>query len=290
MRGLAKQLGALLVVASLGLAAGPSAAQAGGKIRVDIRLVLAVDVSQSMDYNEHELQKNGYVTAFRDPVVIRAITGGHEGRIAVTYLEWGGAYDPRPTIPWTIIDSPAAALAFADRLANEPVISEQRTSISNALLASTLLLQQSNFATHRDVIDVSGDGANNTGPQVDKTRDEVLKQGIVINGLPIMIRPPTQFYDIEHLDRYYKDCVIGGQGAFMAPVFDLKQLAATIRKKLVMEIAGLELKDGGPPVQFGDASAPHGGVQKVQLKLPTGKYNCLAGEEAVSGGRYYRYP
>jgi hypothetical protein len=287
---LAKKLGALLIAASLGLATGPSAAQQGGKIRVDIRLVLAVDVSQSMDYNEHELQKNGYVTAFRDPVVIKAITGGHEGRIAVTYLEWGGAYDPRPTIPWTVIDSPAAAHAFADRLANEPVISEQRTSISNALLASTLLLQQSNFTTHRDVIDVSGDGANNTGPQVDKTRDEVLKQGIVINGLPIMIRPPTQFYDIEHLDRYYKDCVVGGQGAFMAPVFDLKQLAATIRKKLVMEIAGLELKDGGPAIQFGDASMPYGGIQQVQLKLPTGKYNCLAGEEAVGGGRYYRYP
>jgi hypothetical protein len=290
MRRLPKQLGAVLVAAALGLACGPSSAQANGKTRVDIRLVLAVDVSQSMDYNEHELQKNGYVTAFRDPVVIRAITGGHEGRIAVTYLEWGGAYDPRPTIPWTIIDSPAAAHAFADRLASAPVISEQRTSISNALLASSVLLQTSNFTSHRDVIDVSGDGANNTGPQVDRARDEILRQGIIINGLPIMIRPPTQFYDIEHLDRYYKDCVIGGQGAFMAAVYDLKQLAATIRKKLVMEIAGLELKDGGPPVQFAEAPTLGGGVRQVQLKLPAGKYNCLAGEEAVGGGGYYRYP
>lgn len=300
----AGRVGMGLLAAWLALSIGPSTAQAPGQgsqipggIHVDLELVLAVDVSQSMVYDEHELQKNGYVEAFRDDRVIRAITGGHEGKIAVAYLEWGGAFDPTPTIPWTIIDSAASARAFADRLSKEPVISEQRTSISNALLASTQLIQTNVIAAHRQVIDISGDGPNNTGPQVDEVRDAVVKQGIQINGLPILLNKPRQYYDIDHLDRYYKDCVIGGEGAFMAPVYDLKQLASTIRKKLVMEIAGIEIDTGAAPVQFASAppkrtpDAKPGDLKRVQLKLPAGKFDCLAGENAVGGGyRRYGYP
>jgi hypothetical protein len=130
---------------------------------------------------------------------------------------------------------------------------------------------------------VSGDGPNNTGDNVEKARDYVLGRGFTINGLPIMLRKVRQFYDIDHLDRYYKQCVIGGPGAFIAPVFDLKQLAATVRKKLVLEIAGNEIAPPGTaPVQFADA-APANGVVRAQLKLPTEKQDCFAGEKRVRG-------
>jgi hypothetical protein len=133
---------------------------------------------------------------------------------------------------------------------------------------------------------VSGDGANNAGPLVEPVRDEVVKRGIVINGLPIMLNKPKEFYDIDHLDRYYKHCVIGGPAAFIAPVFDLKQLAATIRKKLVLEIAGIEIEPGTAPVQFAESKPPAGpGIVKAQLKLPTEKTDCTIGERVWGGSR-----
>lgn len=277
------------------LAAAPATPQANPNgVRVDIELVLAVDVSQSMDYEEHELQRNGYVEAFRHDDVIRAITGGPEGKIAVTYMEWAGAFEPIQVIPWTVIDSKNAALAFADRLSKEPPYSEQRTSISTALLRAAQLVRSNNIVAHRQVIDISGDGANNTGMPVEQARDIVLKQGIIINGLPIILNKPKEFYDIDHLDRYYKDCVIGGEGSFISPVYELRMLAATIRKKLVMEIAGLELNNGAAPVQFGDTSienrrGPDGrNIVRVQLKLPTTKTDCMIGEK-VMGNRYGGY-
>jgi len=269
---------ALLLAAS---ATGPAMAQK--RTRVDVEIVLAVDVSQSMDYEEHELQRSGYVEAFRHKDVISAITSGPEGRIAVTYMEWGGMFEPVQLIDWTVIDSEASARAFADRLAAEPIYSEQRTSISNALIKATELIETNAFTAGRRVIDVSGDGANNSGPQVDLTRDEVLKRGIVINGLPIMLNKPREFYDIDHLDRYYKHCVIGGEAAFIAPVYDLKHLAATIRKKLVMEIAGRDIEPDAAPIQFaGEGGA---GLHRVQLRLPTEKTDCLVGEKVWGGGR-----
>jgi len=262
---------------------------------VDVELVLAVDISQSMDEEEHTLQRMGYVEAFRHKDVINALLSGPEGRIAVTYMEWGGTYDPYQLIPWTIIDSEKAAHAFADKLADEPITSEQRTSISNALIGAVRLIEGNDIAAHRRVIDVSGDGANNAGPPVEDTRDKVLKRDIVINGLPIMLNKPKQYYDIDHLDRYYKNCVIGGPAAFIAPVFKLDQLSATIRKKLVLEIAGLEADPsalpGSPPVQFADAgpspSDGGAGLSRVQLKIPAEKTDCFAGEKAMGdrGGR-----
>ena len=253
---------------------------------VDLELVLAVDISQSMDQDEHALQRNGYVEAFSHQDVINALISGPNGRIAVVYMEWAGAFEPTVTIPWTIIDSAASAHAFADRLANEPVFGEQRTSISTALIKATELIEQNNLTSTRQVIDVSGDGANNAGPLVEPVRDEVVKRGIVINGLPIMVEKPKEFYDIDHLDRYYKHCVIGGPTAFIAPVFDLKQLAATIRKKLVLEIASLDIDNGAAAVEFAEAKGSLSGVLPAQLKLPTEKTDCQIGEKVWGGGGF----
>lgn len=264
--------------------------QQGAAAQVDLELVLAVDVSQSMDYDEHTLQRMGYVEAFRHKDVINAITSGPRGRIAVMVMEWAGDWDPIDIIPWTILDSETAIRAFADRLEKEPINGEQRTSISNALYSAADRIERNNISSARQAIDVSGDGANNAGPPVEQARDAVLKKNITINGLPIMLNKPMQYYDIDHLDRYYKHCVIGGPASFIVPVFDLKQLAATIRKKLVMEIAGLETAPDMAPIQF--ASAPDEpeptkpGVVRAQLKLPKDKTDCFAGEKAVNGMRF----
>lgn len=272
---------AVLAVAALA-AAGAAVPQA--QTRVDLELVLAVDISRSMDFDEHTLQRNGYVEAFRHEQVINALLSGPEGRIAVTYLEW--AAEPRQVIPWTIIDSPKAAHDFADKVAAEPVYGERRTSISAALFDAANLIETNDITSHRQVIDVSGDGANNSGLPVEEARDFVLRRGITINGLPILLNVgfgPRQGYDIDHLDRYYKHCVIGGEGAFIAPVFDLKQLSATIRKKLVLEIAGLEVAPEAAPIQYAEGPS-QAGVTLAQLKLPTEKSDCMSGEKS----RMYR--
>jgi hypothetical protein len=266
----------------------PAAQGKSGITNVDLELVLAVDISQSMDEDEHTLQRNGYVDAFRHKDVVNALMSGPEGKIAVVYMEWAGDFDPIVAVPWTIIDSEKSALAFADRLAKEPIYGEQRTSISNALIKATELIEGNSIASHRQAIDVSGDGANNAGPLVELVRDEVVKRGITINGLPIMLDKPKEFYDIDHLDRYYKHCVIGGPSSFIAPVFDLKHLSATIRKKLVMEIAGLEVAPETAPIQFGDAgeqqSPAKSGIIRAQLKLPAAKTDCTIGEQVWGGG------
>ncbi len=277
---------AVLIAGMMGIPA-PAGAQ-GALKRVDLELVLAVDISQSMDREEHELQRMGYVEAFRHKDVINALMSGPEGRIAVVYMEWAGDFEPYVTIPWTIIDSEKSARAFADKLAAEDVFGEQRTSISTALIKATELLETNDIASYRQVIDVSGDGANNAGPLVAPVRDEVVKRGITINGLPIMLNKPREYYDIDHLDRYYKHCVIGGESAFIAPVYDLKHLAATIRKKLVMEIASIDVAPEAAPIQFAEADTPDDagtpGVVRVQLKLPAEKTDCEIGEKVWGGG------
>lgn len=278
---------------------GDATAQKQAVTSVDLELVLAVDISRSMDEDEHTLQRDGYVSAFRHKDVINALTGGPEGRIAVTYMEW--ANDARQVIPWTIIDSAKAAHDFADRLAAEPIYGERRTSITRALYEAERLIRENGIDSHRQVIDVSGDGANNTGGSVEEARDFVLKRKININGLPILLHTNGQGgygggynpwgIDIPNLDRYYKHCVIGGDGAFIAPVFDLKQLSATIRKKLVLEIAHLEIEPGAAPVQYADArELPVPGIERAQLKLPTEKSDCFAGEKARAAREGGNFP
>lgn len=205
---------------------------------VDLELVLAVDVSGSMDIEEHELQRAGYMNGLLHPDVLGAIASGGFGRIAVTYVEWAGAFAQQVAVPWRLIDSPANASAFVAELAASPVARIRGTSISGALQFSSGLFEANGFEGYRRIIDVSGDGPNNIGSPVIPARDAVLAEGIGINGLPIMLRPSGGFAGIRHLDTYYEDCVIGGPGAFVVPVRDLDDMAEAIRRKLVLEIAG----------------------------------------------------
>jgi len=217
----------------------PSAAVAQDDGFVDLELVLAVDVSRSMDPGELALQRYGYAEAFRHPSVISAIVSGPNGRIAVTYLEWAGPGVQQVIVPWAVLDSAESASAFADALTFGPLASRMGTSISGGLMFSATLFRGNGITGLRRVIDVSGDGPNNAGLPVVEARDSVLAQGIVINGLPVTLNSPTdRFYNIENLDIYYEDCVIGGPGAFLVTAHDPARLADAIRRKLVLEIAG----------------------------------------------------
>lgn len=207
---------------------------------VDLELVIAVDVSLSMDLDEQRLQRDGYVEAFRDPEIHKALASGPHGRIAATYMEWAGPPSQTVIIPWTLIDGPEAARAFADRLEATPISRARLTSISAALQFSKDLLAGSRVKGIRRVIDVSGDGPNNAGAPVTPIRDELVADGIVINGLPITLKTSVpSFFDLADLDRYYAECVIGGTGSFMVPVKDMAEFKTAIRRKLLLEISGL---------------------------------------------------
>ena len=206
---------------------------------VDLELVIAVDISYSMDTDEQLLQREGYIDAISSRDFVDAVRKGPNGRIAVTYVEWAGATEQRIVVPWQIIDGPEAAGAFTQTLNASPVRRASRTSISGALLFSASLFEESPFKGLRRVIDVSGDGTNNHGVLVDAARDEVVAKGITINGLPIMLKEPnTSFLDIADLDHYYEDCVIGGPGSFVVPARGREQFVEAIRRKLLLEVAG----------------------------------------------------
>ena len=232
-------------------------AGAAAQTSVDLELVIAVDVSLSMDLDEQRLQREGYVAAFRDPEVHKAIAAGPHGRIAVVYMEWAGPSWQSVIIPWTVIDSPEAARAFADRLEAQPISRERWTSISGALQFAKALLAGSGVKGVRRVVDVSGDGPNNSGPPVLAVRDALLADGIVINGLPIMLKVAApSFFDLADLDRYYANCVIGGAGAFMVPVKHVAELKEAIRRKLLLEISGLAAPLQLVPVQAAPREEP----------------------------------
>jgi hypothetical protein len=208
-------------------------------VPVDLELVLAVDVSYSMDPDEQALQREGYVKALSSKEFLQALRQGPNGKIAVTYIEWSSQYDQKIVMPWRVIADPESADAVASELANAPYQRRSRTSISGGLSFAKGLFDNSGFRGLRRVIDVSGDGANNSGAPVTQVRDEVVASGIVINGLPLMLKranPGTM--DIQNLDVYYEDCVIGGPGAFVIPVRDRAQFVEATREKLVLEVAG----------------------------------------------------
>ncbi len=208
-------------------------------IPVDVELVIAVDVSYSMDPDEQALQREGYVLALTSKEFLQALRQGPHGKIAVTYFEWAGQSDQKIIMPWRVIDGPEAADAVAAELTRAPYRRASRTSISGGLRFAKPLFDDSGYKGLRRVIDVSGDGANNAGPLVVPTRDDVLAAGITINGLPIMLkRPYVGTMDIEDLDIYYEDCVIGGPGAFVIPIREREKFIEATRTKLVLEIAG----------------------------------------------------
>jgi hypothetical protein len=264
---------AFLILAAVGLAGfaggtltGGRAPQAGtiladfpgkaqsGSMGVDVELVIAVDVSYSMDPEEQALQREGYIEGLTSSEFLDALRQGMHGRIAVTYVEWAGSADQRILVPWRLIDGPASAKAFADEIARAPYRRAFRTSISGALLFSAPLFEGNGYTGIRRVIDVSGDGTNNQGALVTLTRDDVLAQGITINGLPIMLkRPNPSMLDIENLDVYYEDCVTGGAGAFVIPIRERSEFRKATRTKLVLEIAGVTPE---PRIIPAAASAP----------------------------------
>jgi hypothetical protein len=206
---------------------------------VDVELVLAVDISYSMDPEELALQRDGYVQALQSPEFLNAVREGVNGRIAVTYVEWAGIVTQHMILPWRMLDGPASASAIAAEIMQAPTRRARRTSISGALRFSTALFDASGYKGIRRVIDVSGDGTNNEGPIVTAARDAALAKGVTINGLPIMLKRPNPVtMDIPDLDVYYEDCVIGGPGAFVIPVRGRDEFAPAIRKKLLLEIAG----------------------------------------------------
>ena len=210
-------------------------------IAVDVELVIAVDISYSMDLDEQALQREGYVLALTSGEFLRALREGANGKIAVTYFEWAGQHHQQIIMPWRLIDGPESADAVAAEIARAPLRRASRTSIAGALRFAKPLFDNSGYRGLRRVIDVSGDGANNDGPLVVPMRDDVLAAGITINGLPIMPkRPHLGTMDIEELDIYYEDCVIGGPGAFVVPIRERAKFIEATRTKLVLEIAGLQ--------------------------------------------------
>jgi hypothetical protein len=238
---------------------------------VDIELVLAVDVSLSMSPDELEIQRRGYAAALTHEKVLDAIAEGVHGKIAVTYFEWAGSTSHHIIVPWTTIASRADAERVAKQLSALPPNSARRTSISSALEFGADLFAESQFRGTKRVIDVSGDGPNNQGPPVDAVRNEVVRQGITINGLPLMTNGGlSSAYDVDDLDKYYTDCVIGGPGAFMVPVNDWSQFPEAIRRKLVLELAGPSSR------QWAEEEMRHPPVIGAQA-APA--YDCLIGEK-----------
>jgi hypothetical protein len=250
----------LTAAATLSLA---FASGARAQVSVDLELVLAVDVSLSMDLDEQRLQRDGYVAALRDGEVHKAITSGPHGRIVVTYMEWAGPSVQNVVIPWTLVDGPAAAEAVADTLEAKPISRARMTSISQGLMFAGQLFDSSGVKGIRRVIDVSGDGPNNAGPLVTVVRDQLVAQGIAINGLPILLKKPASFFDIADLDVYYTECVIGGTGAFMIPVRERVEFKTATRRKLLLEIAGAQ-----PPALI-----------RAQFREPISGGDCTFGEQ-----------
>ena len=206
---------------------------------VDVELVLAVDVSYSMDPGELLLQREGYAEAIVSNEFLQALKAGPNRRLALVYVEWSGPNDQKIIVPWRLIDSRESAAAVAAEIAKAPVRTGSRTSISGAINFALPLFDADPYRGLRRVIDVSGDGVNNDGSPVTIARDAALARGITINGLPIMLegRLSSQM-DIDDLDLYYEDCVIGGAGSFMVTIRSRDGFKEAIRIKLVLEVAG----------------------------------------------------
>lgn len=261
MRVFASLLAGLIAIL---IVLAPATAQ--DRKEVDLVLALAVDISGSIDPEEARLQRQGYVQAFRDKEIIRAILSGANGRIAVAYFEWSDSWMQKLLVDWTLLDSEAAIAAFAVRLDNAPISIARRTSISGAMRYAIPLFTRAPYLAERKVLDISGDGSNNDGMMVIDMRHEVLKERIVINGLPVMNdRPnPFGFPNETDLDRYYLHCVIGGPRSFVEVARNFEDFPRAVRKKLLQEVANLA-PDWGPRSDIDHASLQlRDGVQLAQ--------------------------
>jgi hypothetical protein len=241
----------------------PQLAEKEATASVDVELILAVDVSYSMDMDELAIQREGYAQAIVSKEFLQALKTGPNGKIAVTYFEWAASSDQKIIIPWRIIDGPETADAVANEIMKTPIRRASRTSISGAISFAMPLFDENPHRGLRRVIDISGDGPNNNGPPVATVRDVALEKGIVINGLPIMVKEPSySTMDIDNLDLYYEDCVIGGPGSFVVTIKDRDKFKEAIRTKLLLEVAG---------------RTPERKVVPVAEKEP--RVNCMIGEK-----------
>jgi hypothetical protein len=258
---------AIAIALAAAFAAAPGSAE---PVPVDLQLVIAVDISQSMDPTEQRIQRSGYVEAFRSLAMVEAIAAGPYGKIAVTYVEWSSANYQRVIAPWQVIATKDDADAFAWHLDAAPIIPQSWTAISSALRFAANQFQTSPAVGERRTIDVSGDGHNNDGPPVADTRDLLVEEGIIINGLPIMIRPLTARSAAVPLDVYYKECVIGGAGSFMVVATSATTFKEAIRRKLILEIAA--------------AAEPLPPALHVSQPAREPSVDCLVGEHSIGPG------
>jgi hypothetical protein len=242
--------GVMVLGGVVGIAAPNSESQSttAGQPSVDIELVIAVDISYSLDLDELAVQREGYAQAIVSKDFLQALKNGPNGKIAVTYFEWAASNDQRIVIPWRVIDGPETAEAVASEITKAPVRRGSRTSISGAIKFARPLFDENPYRGLRRVIDISGDGPNNNGEPVTGARDAALEKGITIDGLPIMVKAPSYAtMDIDNLDFYYEDCVIGGPGAFVLSIKDREKFKEAIRTNLVLEVAGRTPEQRGVP-------------------------------------------
>lgn len=222
--------------------ASPAAAQ---DTPVDLELVLAIDVSQSVDQYEGYLQREGYIQAFLDPRIAAAISQGTLGRIAVVYVEWAGPGLWRNVTEWTLLAGAEDAQALAAALNQTPVARGTGTSITSVLGFASDLFADNGFVSDRQVIDISGDGPNSAGGNIAAARDRVVEAGITINGVAINNFDNSNF-SLPDLDRYYEECVIGGMNAFVLAVDSFESFGEAILRKLILEIADLRPEEPSP--------------------------------------------
>jgi len=236
----ARTVRAVLLLAAAAAAALPAAASAAEK--VDLLLVLAADVSRSVDAAKFQLQREGYAAAISDPRVIEAVSSGRYGRIALTFVEWSGVGAQRVVIDWTIIANAEQARGFADRLLEAPRSFSDRTSISGAIEFAMGQMARAPVEAARHTIDISGDGTNNAGRDVASARDEALAKGVTINGIVILSETPLA-WNPDHtnppggLENYYRNNVIGGPGAFVMVAQNFNSFGQAIVKKMIAEVA-----------------------------------------------------
>ena len=280
-KSLGAMISALVIGAVLGVPAPPSASAVE---YVDLELVIATDVSQSIDQDEALMQREGIAAAFRSKAIIRAIRSGFLRRIAVAYIDYSSAFYNKIIVDWRIVHDRQSAEAFAGSLLKAPLTYGRRTSISDAVELGAHMIETNHLEGTRRVIDVSGDGPNNFGRLVDKVRDATVAKRITINGLPIVNdrgRFSSRYY-LPDLDKYYHGCVIGGAGAFLVVARDFKDFARAIRKKLIFEIAAAppRIQPAGNSAVI--AASSHSGLRTRQAGRVYEK-GCDIGEQMRQG-------
>ena len=244
--------------AVLGLAVpGSVLADTKDQVSVDVELIIGVDVSYSMDIEELAVQREGYAQAIISKEFLQALTTGPNRKLAVTYFEWSAPNDQKIIVPWRLIDGPETADAVAREIMKTPVRMGSSTSISGAISFAMPLFDENPYRGLRRVLDISGDGPNNTGAPVTGARDAALKRGITINGLPIMVEKSSySVMNIDNLDLYFEDCVIGGPGSFAVSIKHRNEFEEAIRTKLILEVAGQTAERRIVPVVQSDSRVP----------------------------------